>query len=138
MSEGDNPNIDFITDVDLRKSLESDINELELCRKSRAWKPVVVLVGSITEALLIDSVVALGIESKEKALKLSLSEAIDKCLTASVLSQKTADLSSVIKEYRNLIHPGRLLRLKEKVDAESASVANSLLRMVIREIGEKR
>jgi hypothetical protein len=44
----------------------------------------------------------------------------------------------VIKEYRNLIHPGRIIRLKEKVNSNSAQVACSLVDIVIDEISSKK
>jgi hypothetical protein len=47
-------------------------------------------------------------------------------------------MCSVIKDYRNLIHPGRLLRLGESVNEEGATVALSLARMVAKDISKKK
>jgi hypothetical protein len=52
-----------------------------------------------------------------------------------ILSDKAADLSSVIRGYRNLIHPGRVLRLGETVDEEGARIAEALVSLIVREIG---
>src|SRR5688572_58721 len=122
---------DYITDPQFRASLESDYKELDSSLAAENWKSAHVLAGSIVEALLIDHIIAEGLAKKEAALKLDLAGAIAKCVDAKVLSQRTADLSSVIRSYRNLIHPGRSIRLNELVDADSARIALSLVGIVI-------
>jgi hypothetical protein len=42
----------------------------------------------------------------------------------------------VIRSYRNLIHPGRVVRLREVIDEDSAKVAASLVNMVIRDVAQ--
>jgi hypothetical protein len=69
-------------------------------------------------------------------LKFDLGKLIDACKSQAALTDKTRELTVVVKTYRNLIHPGRLLRLKEKVDHNSATVAKSLLAMIVDEIGQ--
>ncbi len=129
---------DFITDETLRESLQKDNNEVVLCFDHEAWKSVHVLVGSIIEALLVDFLTSSGYQppNKEDILKLDLGKLIDACKTQGALSDKTRELSVVVKTYRNLIHPGRLLRLKEKVDRNSATVAKALLDMIVEEISQ--
>jgi len=124
---------DFITDEDFRAGLESDFREMEVAAANEAWKAVHVLAGSIIEAVLVDYLVAAG-QSKPDPLGMSLAELIAACRKAGVLSQKTADLSAAVKSYRNLIHPGRAKRLKESVDADGSSVAQSLVAIIVREV----
>lgn len=127
----------FITSEDFRASLEADHKELLSCLKVGAWKAVHVLAGSIVEAVLVDYLQAVGY-SKADPLKMDLSQAIDACKLEKVLSDKAATLSTVIRTYRNLIHPGRLVRLNETVDQDGAAVAHALVNMIVRDVSELR
>jgi hypothetical protein len=60
------------------------------------------------------------------------------CKDKKVISTRTSDLSSVIKSYRNLIHPGRIIRLNEHVDKNSAEVAKALVGIVVGEIEKQK
>src|SRR4051812_37183805 len=111
---------DFITDDGLRRSLESDLVELNQCYEARAWKAVHVLSGSIIEATLIDYLVSAGKLTGAAAITKDLTQLIEACKTNAVLSNKAVELSAIIRSYRNLIHPGRALRLSETVDENSA------------------
>src|SRR5207249_1352150 len=71
-------------------------------------------------------------------LKFDLHKAIDACLAEGVLTSKTAQLSVVIKDYRNLIHPGRSVRLSERVDENSAKEAQALVEMVVAEVAKRK
>jgi len=128
---------DFVGGDDFRDSLESDYEELEQCLQAGAWKAVHVLAGSIVEAVLVDYLASTGFKKKDP-LKLELGEAITEANSAGIVSQKTADLSNVVREYRNLIHPGRVIRLGESVDDSGAVVAKSLVDMVIKEVSRKK
>jgi hypothetical protein len=127
---------DFITDPQFRRSLESDFAELELCYAAHAWKAVHVLAGSIIEALLIDSLASLHVsqESPESLRKKDLQTLISECEAKQILSQRTGQLSTVVRSYRNLIHPGRVIRLKEKTDEQSATIARSLVQIIVNEV----
>lgn len=130
-------NFDFITDSDLRASLESDSRELDRCLASEAWKSVHVLSGSVVEAVLVDYFVGIGQENPDP-LKMSFHELVIAAHDADVLSDKAADLCSVVKGYRNLIHPGRVLRLAESVDEDGARVAYALAAIVVKEVSAKQ
>jgi hypothetical protein len=127
------PKFDFITSKDFRDSLEADETELRAAYEARAWKSVLVLSGSIVEALLIDYLLATTnpARSKKDPLRLDLAEAIDICRAENALSQRSADLCSVIRSYRNLIHPGRSVRLSEPApNKDTAAVALALAEMI--------
>ncbi len=125
---------DFITSKDFRESLEADYNEMRSCVEAQAWKSVQVLAGSIVEALLIDYLSSTknpDRKNNKDPLKLDLAEAIAICREEKVLSERAADLCSVVKSYRNLIHPGRMLRLNEQApNIGSATVAQALIDMI--------
>lgn len=129
---------DFITDEGLRNSLSSDFQELNICYDGRAWKGVHVFAGSIVEALLIELLIAEGFATREVALKMDLSAAASVCKDKKIISERTSDLLTVIRGYRNLIHPGRQVRLNEVIDQNSAEVAKALVNMVSQEIEKRR
>lgn len=130
---------DFVAGEGFRSSLESDYRELNVAMEARAWKAVHILAGSITEAILIDYLVASNYNNtpKNELLKLDLDKAITACKQEKVLSEKTASLATVVRLYRNLIHPGRIERLGEKVDENGAKVAQALVAMVVDEISQR-
>jgi hypothetical protein len=70
-------------------------------------------------------------------LKIDLADAIAICQQEKVLSERTAALCSVIRSYRNLIHPGRMVRLNEPApDQNSANIALSLVDMITEEVAK--
>ena len=69
---------------------------------------------------------------------LSFNEAIKECREANFITDRTASLTSVVRDFRNLIHPGRMKRLAEKIDGNSAQVAISLVEMTIEEVRERK
>lgn len=131
---------DFITNEEFRASLESDYRELSACMKATAWKAVHVLAGSIIEAVLIDYLLATDYQKRKSSdpLKMDLAQIISACEQDGILSQKAAELSSVIKSYRNLIHPGRMVRLRETVDENGAKIAQTLVEIIVEEISARR
>jgi len=129
---------DFITDEDFRTSLEKDFKEMNLCIQTGAHKAAVVIAGSIVESVLIDYVIAENIVAREDALKLDFGKVLTLCKDKKIISEKTSDLSSVIKGYRNLIHPGRALRLNESVDKDTAEVSKALVNIVLAEVEKQK
>lgn len=131
---------DFITDEAFKRSLVSDWAELKSCLEAKAWKSAHVMAGSIVEAVLIDYLLFSRSKTKAKddPLKMDLTTAISACQREGAVSEKTAHLCSAIKDYRNLIHPGRSIRLGEAIDENSARVADALVGMVVAEVSSKK
>jgi hypothetical protein len=127
---------DFVSDEKFRATLTSDYRELLTSIEGGAWKAVHVLAGSIIEAILVDYLVATDYQKRKRKdpLKIELADAIEACRAEGVLSQKAADLSSVIRSYRNLIHPGRVIRLGEKIDSNTSMIAKALVDVVVDEV----
>jgi len=138
MDQEDVANFDFITDEDLRRSLESDLRELNLCHGACAWKAVHVLAGSIIEAVLIDYLVSAGRMDAASANTKDLGQLIDSCKGHAVLSNKAIELTTIVRSYRNLIHPGRVLRLSERVDEHGATIARAVIEIVVDEVASKK
>lgn len=131
---------DYISDDRLRASLAADYAEFQACMSAESWKASVVLLGSIVEALLVDHLLAANYEGKHgrDPLKMQLNDLIGACEKEKVISSRTAALSTVLQSYRNLIHPGRSLRLKEVANRSVAVVAGELLQMIVAEIAASK
>src|SRR5439155_3917601 len=117
---------DFISDEQFRASLISEYQERKDCEASCSCKAICVLAGSIVEALLVEYLVISNIRPDGKnPLNLDLSKAIQACEADGVLRKETCSLCEVIREYRNLIHPGRSIRLNQQVSPEGALIATN-------------
>jgi hypothetical protein len=127
----------FIAIPELRRCLESDYNELRACLKAEAWKAVHVLAGSIVEAVLIDALGAAGID-QTKLDSMKLEHLITNAKDEGFLPDETVDLSTVIRKYRNLIHPGRVKRLEKTVDSSGAIVAAEVVEIVVKQVAKRK
>ena len=129
---------DFITDDKFRSILERDYEELAQCLETKSSKSVLILSGSIIEAILTDYFLSFPPENynKKEILSLDLYKLIEHANKIGLISQSTKDLSTVLKNYRNLIHPGREIRKSESFDFDTAVVAKSLLNIIAKEIRE--
>lgn len=127
---------DFISNDTFRNMLERDKREMTSCLDAGNFKSVLVLAGSIIEAILVDFFLVFLAEkhSSSTILKSPLSKLIDIAVENNLVSDRTKDIASVVRNYRNLIHPGKEFRLKEKVDKPSAVVAANLVDIMISEL----
>ena len=134
------PQFDFIADPAFRAGLETDIEELQASMASGSYKAVHVLAGSVIEAVLVDYLVDVQYKhpKKKDLLRLELGEAIDACRLLGAITERSADLCSVVRDYRNLIHPGRVVRLQENADKQTAVVSANLVDIVVREVAALR
>lgn len=129
---------DFVADDKYKLILSRDFDELNKCLDVKAAKSVLILSGSIIESVLLyyfTNITPEGVDSK-KVLNMDLAHLIDLAKEHNLITQSTKELSTVIRNYRNLIHPGREIRKNEKFDYDSAVVAKSLLNIVLKEIKE--
>src|SRR5271157_941363 len=132
---------DFVGDERFRNSLISDYREILRSMHSGSWKAVHVLAGSVVEAILVYYLLTTDYQkdhSGKDPLKMELAEVIDICKGIGILSQRAADLSSVIRGYRNLIHPGRVIRLNEKLNSKSGAIAKTLVDIVLEEVSDAK
>ncbi len=140
MSQSSQDKFDFIVNEPLRASLTADHTELRACFGGECWKAVHVLAGSIIEAVLIDHLLAINGQTSDSdhLYTLTLGQLIDLCVKKQIISKKTANLATVIKDYRNLIHPGRQFRTNEIPDKNSAIIADTLVDIITKEVAEQR
>lgn len=126
----------FISDEEFRKIFIADYSEMNSCAEAKAWKSVMIISGSIIEALLIDSLVNSNMKEypKSKLLRIDLNKAITLCSENGILSDKAKNLSDVVRNYRNLIHPGKIIRMQENPSEQDATIAKSLVDIILREL----
>jgi len=130
---------EFISDDSFQDILKRDFQELTKCRETKSSKSVLILSGSILEALLTDYFqenLPAGYTAKT-ILETTLSTLLDLAETEKIISKSEKSLATVIKDYRNLIHPGREVRKKESFDHETSELAFSILGILISRIEQK-
>lgn len=129
-------NFEFISDNRFRIILDRDYNELIKCFDSGCYKSVLILSGSIIESVLVEYFLNNPPDgyTQKRILNMSLGDLIELAKEKELIDAKIMSLSAVVKNYRNLIHPGREVRLKEQFDKETANVSISLVRLILKDI----
>ena len=130
---------DFVVDRKLRDGLEKDYAILERAAAENLLKAVYVFSGSIVEAILLDYLSSLKDPRLpyDTLVKWDLAKLVEECHNAGVISDQTEKLLSVIRNYRNLIHPGRELRLGQPITKDGAAIAKHVVDLVLLEVKEK-
>ncbi len=131
------PTFSLVRNREIRQILISDFRDLQGCLEDGLWKPAVVLAGSIIEAVLFDFLVSEGVAA-EDIEGVTLGGLISRAKAKSVIDEKTEKISSAIKDYRNLIHPGRSLADGVSANQATAEIANALLSLVLDDISKIR
>jgi len=132
----------FVTDTDLQKLLEKDWQEAQRVHKVGAWKSCVLLCGSILEGILMNALSKnwtnasseFSQRKKRPAPPLNEWDLVDLVEVANKLKlfpKGTIHLSNAVREFRNLIHPGRQIREHIQVTEEQANIAINAVRMCI-------
>ena len=131
--------LEFVADVTLRQSVQSDYRELRICIEAGAWKAAQVLAGSILEAVLVDTLTQdAGGDAPASLLKAPLSELLTRAEAAGYLTSTKKSLGTGLGEFRNLIHPGRILRVNESVGPEAAKIAAEATALIVNDVGAIR
>lgn len=143
----------FIPDQDLRKSIRADISAADQALAGGEWKAATVLAGSAIEALLLWAVqqpgraqartAAIVAAMQSGTLRASppsdlevwnLHQFIEVGAEMGLLNPDTRIAARLAKEFRNLIHPGRALRLGQVCDRATALSAVAALEHVARDL----
>ena len=147
-------NLGFISDAKTRDSISTEIGSVESAVRNGAWKAATVLAGSVIEALLLWRL--------KQFSEQQVTDAVDRCLAAHTLKHrppKWADLlkwtlpemietsaelflrpntvteARQSKDFRNLIHPGRVLASEAECNRGTAFSALAALDFVIADLG---
>lgn len=127
----------------LRDLIERDYAEIQRAFISECWKSTIILSGGAIEALLLDLLQknAANALSATKAPKGKsnletwvLSELINVAVELQLVPVGVEKLSHSLREYRNLVHPGKEIRDKLIFDREEAKIAIEVLHILHREL----
>ncbi|MFZ0679926.1 hypothetical protein [Candidatus Binatus sp.] len=132
----------FLNDPDLADSLRVDIATASSALRNGEWKAATVLSGSVIEALLLWAlqkthlaiVQSQAIGPKTAIEKWDLADYIDAADKFRCVEPSTIVEARRAQEYRNLIHPGRAIRLGVTCDLGAAHVAIGALDHVINDL----
>lgn len=141
----------FVQNADLRKIVERDYRELtQILFPEGAWKSVVIIAGSILEAILYDLLtrdaarIAAAMASPKAPKKKGglvkditqdthedewkLANLIEVAIDLTLLPQAKADtIDQVLREYRNFVHPKKEATLRQELgDAEGMLALGAL------------
>jgi hypothetical protein len=134
--------LNFIPDKDLREALRRDIGSVENDLANGEWKGATVLAGSVIEALLLWSLQQRSVDvanakanpSKPQLEKWDLHDYIEVASELQILHPDTTTQARLAKNFRNLIHPGRAIRLGQVCDRATALSAVAAMEHVIRDL----
>ena len=126
-----------INDSELKDLLVSDLEECAICIATKQNKSAIILCGSIVEAVLMDTLLNRNIKkytikNKSKNIKdMSLNELLEVANSEKIISKITYNLSHVIKDYRNIIHPSNSIRNSFKISDERVMVIWNILKEIL-------
>jgi hypothetical protein len=142
----------FVTDHELRESIRLDISGANRDLAIGEWKGATVLAGSAVEALLLwvlqprpvaDIMRARAAVSGDGRLtrdpggdleKWLLPDYVEVAGALDLLKLDTVEQARLARNFRNLIHPGRVLRLGQKCDRGTALSALAAVELVVRDL----
>ncbi len=145
---GTMPNFGFMQHAKLKNIAERDYSELQRVKTVGAAKSRYVLCGGLIEALLLDSLLRdeKKANSASRSPKLkgglqvkplvewNLGELIDVAVELQIIETDAQQFSHGVRNYRNLIHPGKEMQSNQKVATEEADISERVLDIVIREL----
>jgi hypothetical protein len=146
----------FILDEQLRNSIRLDLGAAHRDLSAGEWKGATVLAGSAAEALLLWALQTretaspgalqdatrrlvrdkkLSAQPGEHPERWNFFEAIEVAAELQLINAETADLVRLAKNFRNLIHPGRVQRLGQACDKPTALAALAAAEAIARDLG---
>lgn len=143
--------LQFILDSQFRESLRQDLSDMNRSLADGEWKAATVLAGSLLEALLLwalqqrnpEEVARKVAELHPTILKKVphadlerwyLPEYVEVSAALKLIEPDTSAQARLANDYRNLIHPGRTLRLTRRCDRGTAFGAVAAVEMVVRDL----
>lgn len=126
----------FVTDQRLKTIVERDYAELQELDPGQTSKAVLVLAGGVIEGILLDALVLTGdnrwtfAEGCKRFFKDMIGAAVNKGII------KEDKFTHAMRNYRNVIHPGKEIQEKIVFGEPDARVAHAGVDVVIREVRE--
>lgn len=138
--------LEFITDAAFRESLLIDVGAANSALVNHEYKASTVLAGSVVEALLLWALQTEGEPNVRAAVRGAPSKPFDDWTLESlisaahslgIISDDTKTQAKLAQSFRNLIHPGRQQRLKDRCDRGTALAALAAVERVIADLRKK-
>jgi len=144
--------LSFISDAALRDALRLDMSTAERVFTNNEWTAATVIAGSVVEALLLwalkqqppdtlrvegvrlVSFGRLGHVPPGALVNWVLAEYIEVAVGLAIITEETAAAARLVKDFRNLIHPGRAQRLGQVCDKGTAYQSLAVLEAVVRDL----
>jgi len=141
--------LSFIADAPFRESLRLDLSALNTALANGEYKAATVLGGSVVEALLlwglaertqterqsfITSAVQMSALSRTPDADLNrwdLHVFIEVATAGHIITGETATIARLAKDFRNMIHPGRAERMKQRCDRSTALTVVAAVERII-------
>jgi hypothetical protein len=130
----------FINDADYRENVRNDISSAFNSFHNGEWKGATVLAGSAIEAMLLWAITNSGrlasISPQPKGIpqEWTLGTYIDLADKLNLIDKDTVIQTRQAQDFRNLIHPGRAIRLNSKCDRGTSLAALAAVEFVIRDL----
>lgn len=154
------PRLAFLQDPPLQESIATDIASAEAAVADGRYKNACVMSGAAIEALLLWAVQrrtqadhqaafarvqARRIQENRQGLALlhpdprkwTLEQYIEVARDLPVLSAAAASASMLAKDFRNLIHPGRVERLQQKASRGSATQGLAAVTLTVEDLSDR-
>lgn len=144
--------LDFIPDADLRESIWIDITAVRRAMANQEWKAATVLAGAAIEALLLFALSAkptaeianatkqlvasgaLNSNPDSNIQKWNLNEYIHVSSHLGLITDSGKTQMLLAKDFRNLIHPGKSVRLGQVCDRGTAFTAVAAVEHALRDL----
>ena len=138
--------MNFIQDLEFKNQLRVDISSCFEAERNGEWKAATVVGGSVCEALLLYSLNNIEVDvitecfektfpdkkhQSKKPDEWYLNQYAKVALNLKIISQSTYSQVELVKDFRNLIHPGRSSRLGEKCNRGTALAALAAIELVV-------
>lgn len=142
------------SDMELRNDLRMDVSIVNQALSNGEWKPATIIAGSAIEALLlwslqqteiiehkigdaVNNLIKNKIFAKHPGLDVEhwpLYNLIEVAGELEIIKSNTVAQCRLARDFRNLIHPGKGLRLKQKCNRATALTAIAALEHVINDL----
>lgn len=136
------PDLSFIASEELRAMVWQDYEEILKCHATRSWKGAILLTGSCLEGILLDLVLgdresacSSASAPRDDPDRWNLADLVSVCEELGKINAGQVSLSGAVREYRNLIHPGRALRVGIPYGEEEAVIGLKTLNALVRDLG---
>ena len=136
-----------IEDEDMKGIIFRDLKECAIAVVSGQDKTATIMCGSIIEALLMLKIKAQGIAkydiseisksskaSKYPLIEMGLNELLFVAEKLNIIAKNSFHLGHYIRDYRNVVHPAKEIRMKEEISHSNVLTMWSVLKRIIEEL----